>query len=525
MKRRNFIKTSALASVFTLIHPVLNANNEHFATGIDADEAKTSPDASGMRVGFAELDITPEIGMEVPGGYWKSYNKNFHDPCKVRAMVVDDGKKRIAIVGIDTLLIPRQLVETVRKQVESKCGIPGDAILISASHSHSSGPLVWIFPGEFDHENELVKTLAYDKSPGIDMKYYSMVEKQLVDVILQADKSRTDASMGVGKGIEDKVAFNRRFRMKNGMTYTHPGQLNPDIVDVAGPIDPEVGVIGAWNKDGKCIGCVVNYTCHATCDPGGSSANWIYYMEQTIRGAMGPDCVVVFLPGASGDVTQMDNLNPFVNREGEESTRFVGARIGAEAVKVLLDMPKGSMLPLDVQVSQLKFNKRKPDPDRVKKCYELVQQSPESVGYTDWVFAKEIVLLDAIIRKEPVVTAEVQAIQVGPAVFVSNPAEFFCQLGLDIKAGSPFSYTFIVELANGIIGYVPTEAAFANDGGGYETRLTAYSNLDIKAGTMIVDESLRMVKQMKPGKLPEWPKVPPFNGEPWDLGDVKPELH
>jgi hypothetical protein len=61
--------------------------------------------------------------MEQPGGYWKSYHERFHDPCKVRAMVVDDGNKRTAIVGIDMLTIPRQMVESVRGSGKCKAGV------------------------------------------------------------------------------------------------------------------------------------------------------------------------------------------------------------------------------------------------------------------------------------------------------------------------------------------------------------------------------------------------------------------
>src|SRR5690606_14686927 len=114
---------------------------------------------------------------------------------------------------------------------------------------------------------------------------------------------------------------------------------------------PEVGVIGVWGEKGNCIGCVVNYTCHATTNPGpGFSANWIYYLEQTIRGAFGPDCVVVFIQGAAGDVTQVNNQNLYENRRGEEWARFVGARVGAEAAKVLLDMPRGEVTPVAYKV-------------------------------------------------------------------------------------------------------------------------------------------------------------------------------
>ena len=131
-------------------------------------------------------------------------------------------------------------------------------------------------------------------------------------------------------------------------------------------------------------------------------------------------------------------------------------------------------------------------PSRCKKALELVQQPVEKVGHTDWTFAKETVLLDAKLAKQPAAQVEVQAIQVGPAVFLANPAEFFVQLGLDIKAKSPFPFTFVVELANDCVGYVPTEEAFGPHGGGYETRLTSYSNLEITAGRRIVAADLEL---------------------------------
>jgi len=101
----------------------------------------------GMKAGFAERDITPDLGMEQPGGYGKSFHRTFHDPCKVRAVVFDDGRSRVALVGIDALIIRRETVAPVRQEIQQKCGIPGDAILIGASHSHSSGPTGMILPG------------------------------------------------------------------------------------------------------------------------------------------------------------------------------------------------------------------------------------------------------------------------------------------------------------------------------------------------------------------------------------------
>jgi hypothetical protein len=141
------------------------------------------------------------------------------------------------------------------------------------------------------------------------------------------------------------------------------------------------------------------------------------------------------------------------------------------------------------------------------------------------------VLLDALATRSPIVEGEVQAIQVGPAVFLSNPAELFCQFGLDLKSKSPFKLTYPVELANGCVGYVPTEEALGPHGGGYETRLTSYSNLERSAGRQMVETALELADRMRPGMVPEPPKAAPFepseNGigsRPWSYGTAPPEL-
>ena len=478
-----------------------------------------------LKVGLAEADISPKIGMEHPGGYGKSYHRVFHDPCKVRVAVFDDGKNRVALVGLDTLVVRRPFVKAVREDIHKQCGIATGSVMIAASHSHSSGPLGMVLPGEYDHASPEVQVLAYKKSSDADAAYMKQVHEAIVKTVCTANESLVESACGVGVGLEDKAAFNRRFRMKNGLSYTHPGQGNPGIVEPAGPIDPEVGVVGIWDKSGtKLRGCVVNYACHATTGPGGISANWIYYMEKTIRGALDPDAVVVFLQGACGDITQVDNRNPYRHPTQDRWGQIVGCRVGAEAVKVLVSMNRGSLWPVDAKQAVWNIKRRIPKPERVKKCREMVKKNPAEVGSAEWTFAKETVLLDALIAKSPTAEVEVQAIQVGPAVFVSNPAEFFVELGLLIKKNSPLEFTFPVELANGCTGYVPTAEALGPTGGGYETRLTAYSNLEPSAGNQMVEAGLKLIGQMKPGRASTPPPAPPFSGHGWSYGNVPPEV-
>ncbi len=476
-----------------------------------------------LKAGFAERDITPAIGSEMPGGYGKAFHKKFHDACKVRAVVFDNGDQRVALVGLDALMVPRQLVLSARQAIAERCGIPTGAVLIGASHSHSSGPLGFVQPGEYDSASELVRKLAYEKSPGADPGYLRTVETAMVDAVCAANENRATARIGFGAGTEDKVAFNRRHHMKNGLTFTHPGKGNPDMLDYAGPTDPQVGVIGVWDQKGKFLGCIVNFACHATTSPDGISANWIYYLERAIRGYFGADAEVVFLQGACGDITQVDNAGPYANPNGEDWAQIVGGRVGAEAVKVLLNMLPARATNAVVAASgkTWRIPRRVPDPVRVAEARTMIEKGQPSS--TDWTFAKETLLLDALVQKDRSVEVEVQAIQLGPAVLISNPAELFCNFGLDLKRRSPFLLTFPVELANGCVGYVPTEEALGPHGGGYETRLTSYSNLDPSAGRQFVEAGLELATKMKPGQLPQPSKAPPFSA-PWAYGNLPPQL-
>ncbi len=513
MKRRDFLFTAGLAAS---------------RPGMSAETAQAAE--TRCRAGFSERDISPSVGMERPGGYYKSYHKSFHDPCKVRAAVLDDGRKRVALVGVDALMIPAKVVTAARVRLSRGCGLPPEAVMVGASHSHSSGPVGMVQPGEYDHADPFVRALAYKRSSAADPAYLKHVEDGIVAAVEEACQRLQAARCGFGLGSEDKVAFNRRFRMRNGLTWTHPGKGNPDIVEAAGPIDPAVGVAGAFDRNAGLMGCIVHYACHATTNPGGISANWIYYMEKVLRGYYGSELVVVFLPGFSGDVTQVDNLSPYENPDGETWAKLVGGRVGAEALKVLLGLTPGEFA-VDFRSRMLRIPRRRPSPERVARCRRIAEAAAPDSTETEYLFAKEIVLLDALLEKEPVAAVEVQAIQAGPVAFLSTPGEMFCQLGLDLKKQSPFPITCPVELANGSVGYVPTEEAFGPHGGGYETRLTAYSNLEPAAGRRMIEALAAMAREMTPGKIPAPRRVPAFMTDPrgigphpWSYGSVPPEL-
>ncbi len=477
-----------------------------------------------MKAGFFETDITPAVGMETPGGYGKAYAVAFHDPLKVRAAVFADGEERVALVGIDTCAIAARTVAAARLEIEARCGIKGSHVTIGASHTHSGGPLFGFLPDEVADAPALVQDLVLKHSTVADPLYHTWVVRQIVTAVCEADRRQTPALIAVGRGHEDAAVFNRRLRMQDGRSVSHPGKGNPGIVAPAGPVDPEVGVLAAWRPDGALLGCVINYACHGTTSPGGLSADWIHYLERTVRRAMGPDVVTVFLNGACGDVTQVDNRSLAEPEFGEHYAQRVGTRVGAEVLKVLVTAPKGDAGKVAAATTVLRMPRRRPSPLSLERSRALIlQEINEPHKTTAWTFAKERLILDYMIGKEPEVAVEVQALQVGPAVFLANPSEYFCQLGLDLKRQSPFPFTFVVELANAGVGYVPTEEAFQPTGGGYETVLTTYSNLPPDAGTRIAAASLALARQLTPTPVPQRPQVTPATAA-WSYGVLGPEL-
>ena len=475
------------------------------------------------RVGFSERDISPKIGMERPGNYFKNFHKAFHDPCKVRAVVFDSGDQSIALVSVDALILRRPLVQAARRRIAQQTGIPESSIMVAATHSHSSGPTGMLMPGEFDHADQFVQHLAYEESTMADADYLELVENQIVSAVVAAFEKRDVAKMGFGSGEEDSVTFNRRFRMRDGRTYTSPRPGNPDIIEPAGPIDPEVGVVGVWSTENELTGCIVNFSCHATTNPPGISANYIYYLEQQIRTTFGDQVVVVFLAGASGDVNTSNNHSTNFPMVGETAGRLVGAKVGAEVVEQLLQMGKTDQATLAATNKILRIPRRKPSVRRVELARHTVREPKTQENSTEWIFAKETVLLDALIKKEPVRDVEIQVVQIGPVCFVTTPAEYFCQFGLDQKQAIPFPLTFPVSLANACVGYVPTEDAFGPGGGGYETRLTSYSNLIPTAGRLMANTGIELAKRLYPDPVPATPAAPAFK-EAWSYGSVPPEL-
>jgi len=437
-----------------------------------------------LKVGLARTNITPPPGANVPGGFFPRPGMYIHDDLYATAMVVDDGQTCLALVGLDSLSVKHSTVEAGRKLARKLCGIPGQNIMVGASHTHCGGPTCDCLGSR--HEKW----------------YCDLVGKQIGAAVAEASRKKVPAQIAIGRGCEDSVAFNRRFVMSDGKETTHPGKANPSIRKPAGPIDPEVGVIAARAEDsGEIIGCLVNYTLHGTLGVGGTgySADWPYYMREAISGVYGEEVLTAFLNGACGDVTQVDNQSPRPSEFGETWGKQVGRTVAAEAIKVIERLAVESAYTAEAALavtSELLPIPARPVPDETLKAARKLVKQHQGKPTGELIYAQDALTLKEWLKTEPQVPAEIQAIRIGPLGIVSNPAEYFCCFGLEIKEKSPFEQTMVVELANGCIGYVSDEKAMGPKGGGYEPRLACSSKLVPEAGKTIVKKSVELLKKL-----------------------------
>lgn len=433
-----------------------------------------------MQIGFAAANITPSWGMRRPGGMGVAYNTWKHDDCWASAVVFDDGNQAVALVGVDSLSLKHSVCEEARALIEQHCGIPPDNVMFGASHTHAAGPCCNLFVTRADPD------------------YIKHMARQMASAVLDAYHHREELLVGVGGGECRGVAHHRRWILKDGRQWSHPRAM-PELMDhPQGELDESVNVIGVADGEGRPRGAVVNFTCHGTTGlgAGGISSDWIHALRRGLKDEFGEDFGVVFLQGACGDITQVDNTLPAdVPQSGPAVGRRIGYSVAGEAIKLLAQMNFVSDAPVGAARTTIMLNPRQPTEEQLAWARaHLESKEPTPHWWADEGFwARSWIELDEHNKLEPQVPCELQAISIGRTVYAANPGEFFCKLGNDIKRRSPFARTFIAELANGCIGYVPTADAYE---GGYESAMCLSSKMQPGNGEIIVDETIKLLQTM-----------------------------
>ena len=449
-----------------------------------------------MKAGFYECDITPPLGAERPGDYAKRWVENICDPLKTRAVVFTDGKLQIALVGIDAIGCSERFLH----QLESAC--PGIKIILSASHCHYGGNVRDEVVPESE-KSELIRRLVQEDSVACDPVYRDHCLRQTITAVKMAARRMEEAEFSFGKGRVKDLIFNRRIRMKDGSTLTHPGKGNPDSLDYAGPVDDELGVVGVWKKGSpELLGFLLNFSCHPDVQDDGASPDFPGLAIETVRGVFGAKAGAVFLNGPSGDVTQIDNLSMF-DDIGYEISIKMGRTIGGEAIKILACAPRGNIEKLDYRQTELKLKRVPMDPKVLEEAYKKVEVNDGSNAFK---IAKNRVMKSLTISRDPEPVTMLKAVQLGPLAIANTSGEMFAQYGLDFKAQAKFPFAWYAQLATNLLAYIPTEECFRKTGGGYETSISRFPP---DTGARVLESVLRLTAEFTPEEPPKRKTVPP----------------
>ncbi len=444
-----------------------------------AARAADSP-AAKLRAGAAAVDITPkEFPLNMPGGFSANMAESAHDPLHARALVLDDGTTKLAMVVVDNLGAGPDVLDEAKDIASKQTGIPVEKMLVSSTHSHTAAPL----------NTRGAPATAYRK----------LFVEGVADSIVKAHAALRPAAVGAAAHALPDEVFNRRWYLKPGKMPLNPyGKLDavkmnpgtsPDVLDhPAGPTDPDITVISVQDLKRKPIALFANYSLHYVggMPPAQISADYFGEFARLMPSRMRGDesFVAMMSNGTSGDINNIPFGITRPRREPFEQIRIVAGKaadtawlahgkIGQHRADVRLGMVQREITlkyrrPSAEQVAEAKSVVAIKDKDAIEKLPRLAQNYAHS-------------MIGAAERAKETITVKIQAIRIGDLAVCGIPFETFVETGLDLKKRSPFPQTMVIGLANGRHGYLPTPEQHAL--GGYETWL----------GTNVVQEDTSVI--------------------------------
>lgn len=420
-----------------------------------------------MQIGFAEIEITPPPGTKKCGWMEDLEARVFLDPLFAKVAVFQDaGGGQAAFIQLDTLSVRWSDVADLRQRIARACNFPAGNIMVSATHNHAGPAIARLTPVERD------------------APYIEDLKKKCITAFQQAWAGRQEAEAGFASVKEFDVAFNRRVVMRDGTVRCQEFfNANPNALYMEGPADPEVAVVIVRNKSTKILGALVNFACHPTHHGSTDeiSAGFPGVLAAHMKSWGCP--VTLFLNGAYGNVIHVDFQHGTLPTKEE-----AGARLFADVQKAFAQMVFNANLSVAASARTIKLPFRD-----INDAEEHGRVTGAQRFRADALYDQDIARLKTKIAKQGTQPAEVQVIRIGSWHFAGIPAEYFVEHQLRIKTATYPQYALVVGGANGMVGYVPTKAAFAR--GGYETTLGPPSHLAPEAGDMLADAAIALIGQ------------------------------
>jgi hypothetical protein len=443
--------------------------------------------AGQFRAGAAAVDITPTRFPVIINGMFEERTANTAtDPLHARGLVLDEGATRIAIVIVDSCMMPRELLDRAKDLIRQSTGISTDHILIAATHTHSAPAAMGCLGSR------------------ADAAYVEFLVPQLVRTVELANRNLAPAQVGWAVVQDPEHTYLRRwirrpdriltdpFGEKSVRANMHPGYLSPDAIGPSGPADPGLSVLAVRSPGGQPIALLANYSMHYYGSTAVSADYFGRFADEVTRrlggDGKGPPCVGIMSQGTSGDLYRVDYSKP---QRPPDTIDEYSAALAGKAIEAYRSIRWQDSAPLAMDETLLMLRRRTPSPERLEKCKKIVAELKGTLPTKrNDIYALEQIYLD----KEPARELKIQGIRIGDLGIAAIPNEVFALTGLKIKAQSPLQPTFTIELANGAEGYIPPPEQHAL--GGYTTWPARTAALEVQAEPRIVEIALRSLEEV-----------------------------
>lgn len=417
-----------------------------------------------LKCGFYEVDITPDLGSGTPGYFEDRRSERILDKLYAHAFAAQSAGEPVIILSLDAIAIDKEDADAVREGISRMTGVPSANISIAATHTHTGGPVIDL----------------YDSMK--DAGYCNFLRGRAVNAGVMAFGSMEEAKIGVSACDVEGVAFNRRYRMKDGTHMMNPGFMNPETdcpVDIA---DPQLLVIRVDHADGTPMGMIADFALHLDTVGGDGvgcySADYPGVIRRRMHELYGENFGFVFLTGTCGNVNHLDFSKP-----ASEIRSYL--TIG----EILADVAKGLFEEI-----------RTADTDKVcciRSFFTGHMRRPtlkecEAMSVNPYIQRE---MIRAVILPVNDVEVEVWTSVIGDSVIQMLPGEVFTYFGVEVKKRSEGKCTLTAELCNTSIGYIYTKEAEKQ--GGYEATPSSYIIMDSDTGYRIVEAAADNLQKLK----------------------------
>jgi hypothetical protein len=465
-------------------------------------------ESSPLRAGAATSNITPELGTLVVGGFAPYPAQHVHDELSVRCLVLDDGQTKLALVVCDLLGLHRSVSVEARRLIQEAMGIPPQNVFISATHTHSAGTAL----GKSRYVNEQV----------LD-DYQRFVARRIADGVRCAGNLLRPAEIAFGTVDVPEQVHNRRWRMRAGsvppnpfgkidLVSTNPPVASPDLIEPAGPVDPAVSILALREPGGRLISVYCAYSLHYVGGTGPAHISADYFgmfceALQRMQPDGDPPCVALLANGTSGDINNIDRRTQRPGRQPYQQMCEVAEDLAQKVQGTLGTLSWQDRAPLAARFRELPIAWRAIEPELLTWAADVEARAPQVPGGNipvgaKWATTPEFVQrlsyagrVQLLAQTTELAQVPLQVLRIGDVVIGTSPCETFAEIGLEFKRRGPFRNAFLVSLAHGYIGYLPTPRHFAL--GGYET-WPGTNSLEPQASVKILDTLAEMAAEIAP---------------------------